>query len=284
MKSTKLLMAVLLLLSPVLLKAEIKNVATENIKISGSCMLCKEGIETAVFQKNISKASWDKDANMALVTYDTKKTSMDAILKKVALAGYDNESYLAPDDAYAKLADCCKYERVVKKDVIEAKKMPEHEHDKMMSADKTSTADSDPLKPVLDAYYSVKDALVSSDGNIASMKATMFIKAIKEVKMNELGSEQHKVWMKIMKQLDLDAVHIAETKDIASQRDHFSALSDNMYKLVKSGKPSETVYYQHCPMAKDGKGANWLSQIPSIKNPYYGAQMLNCGKTTETIK
>ena len=95
MKSIKILMAVFLLLSSVTLQAEIKNVSTENVKISGSCALCKEGIETAAFEKNVSKASWDKDTKMALVTFDSKKTSLGAVLRKVALAGYDNDSYLA---------------------------------------------------------------------------------------------------------------------------------------------------------------------------------------------
>ena len=282
MKSIKILMAAVLLLSPFLSKAEIKNVSTENVKISGSCALCKEGIESAAFEKNLSKASWDKDTKIALVTYDNKKTSIDAVLKKVALAGYDNDHYLAPDDAYAKLADCCKYERAVKKDAVAQKKMPEHQHTNIASTNKNTAAD--PLKPVLDAYYAIKDALVNSDGNAASTNATSLVKAIKAVKMDQLASEQHMVWMKVMKDLDFDADHIAETKDVSHQRDHFSSLSENMYKLIKSAKPSETVYYQHCPMAKEGKGANWLSQIPAIKNPYYGVQMLNCGKTTEIIE
>ncbi|WP_138994275.1 DUF3347 domain-containing protein [Larkinella sp. C7] len=282
MKSIKILIAVVLLLSSFLSPAEIKNTSTENVKISGSCALCKEGIEAAAFQKNISRASWDKDTKMALVTYDNKKTSIDAVLKKVALAGYDNQSYLAPADAYAKLADCCNYERTVKNEVLAEKKMPEHQHGAVASSQKA--ADADPLQPVLEAYYAVKDALVNSDGNAASSNATRLVKAIKAVKMEQLGSQQHLIWMKVMKDLDFDADHISETKDIGHQRDHFSSLSDSMYQLIKSAKPSETVYYQHCPMAKEGKGANWLSQIPAIKNPYFGAQMLTCGKTTETIK
>lgn len=142
----------------------------------------------------------------------------------------------------------------------------------------------DQLKPVLDAYYAVKDALVNSDGNAASASATTLVAAIKAVKMGELEQKQHMAWMKVMKDLDFDAEHIAETKDVGHQRDHFTSLSENMYKVIKAGKPSETVYYQHCPMAKDGKGANWLSQVSAIKNPYFGAKMPNCGKTTETIK
>ncbi|WP_342084882.1 DUF3347 domain-containing protein [Dyadobacter sp. OTU695] len=280
----KIWMAIVLLLCSQLSQAEIKNASTEKVKIPGSCDLCKQGIEAVVFEKNVSKASWDKDTKLATVTYDHKKTSVDAILKRVALAGYDNDRYLAPDDAYAKLADCCRYERAVKKEAVAGEKMPEHEHSTMATAGKTAAVDADPLKPVLDAYYAVKDALVGSDGDAASKNANRLVNAIKAVKMDQLASEQHMVWMKVMKDLDFDAEHIAETKDVSHQRDHFTSLSDNMYKLIKSAKPSEAVYYQHCPMAKDGKGANWLSQIPEIKNPYYGKQMLNCGKTTETIR
>jgi hypothetical protein len=31
------------------------------------------------------------------------------------------------------------------------------------------------------------------------------------------------------------------------------------------------------------KKATWLSETNAIKNPYYGKQMLTCGKTTETL-
>jgi len=62
------------------------------------------------------------------------------------------------------------------------------------------------------------------------------------------------------------------------------SLSKNMYELIKVSKSETPVYYQHCPMANDGKGANWLSKENAIKNPYYGSQMLTCGSIVETIK
>ncbi|WP_106594563.1 DUF3347 domain-containing protein [Dyadobacter jiangsuensis] len=284
MKSIKILMAMVLLLSAVLSQAAIKNAVTENVKVSGSCALCETRIESAAFEKNVSEASWNKETNVASVTYDSKKTSLDAILKKIALAGFDNQSYLAPDKAYAELEACCRYERTGKSEPAEAKPAAHAHHASTTGDAAPKPAEADPLKSVLDAYYGIKDALVASDGNTASSKAATLVKAIKEVKMNELGQEQHNVWMKVMKDLDFDADHISETKDVGHQRDHFSSLSENMYKVIKAAKPSQPVYYQHCPMAKEGKGANWLSQIPAIKNPYYGAQMLNCGKTTETLK
>jgi hypothetical protein len=90
--------------------------------------------------------------------------------------------------------------------------------------------------------------------------------------------------MKVEKALKSDAQHINENKVTEHQREHFISLSKNMYELIKAAKPAETIYYQFCPMANDGKGANWLSKESIIKNPYYGAQMLSCGKVVETIK
>ena len=66
----------------------------------------------------ISKAVWDKDNKTAVLTFDSTKTNEDAILKSIALAGYDNEKFIAPDNAYNKLDMCCQYERTGKKTAI----------------------------------------------------------------------------------------------------------------------------------------------------------------------
>ena len=44
------------------------------------------------------------------------------------------------------------------------------------------------------------------------------------------------------------------------------------------------VYVQFCPMANGGEGANWVSKEKAVKNPFYGSQMLTCGKVVETIQ
>lgn len=53
---------------------------------------------------------------------------------------------------------------------------------------------------------------------------------------------------------------------------------------MKVAKTETPTYYQFCPMANGGKGANWLSKENEVKNPYYGSEMLTCGKVVETIK
>ncbi|CAH0173391.1 MULTISPECIES: DUF3347 domain-containing protein [unclassified Pedobacter] len=126
----------------------------------------------------------------------------------------------------------------------------------------------------LQAYYEVKDALISSNASVAGTKATVLINAIKA---NEKTNTSKVLRDKIL----FDAEHIAESKDIEHQRDHFTSLSTDFYALVKAVKLSDKpVYYAYCPMKK----SYWLSESEAIKNPYYGSKMLTCGKVAEVLK
>ena len=140
------------------------------------------------------------------------------------------------------------------------------------------------IKKVLDAYIQLKDALVKSDGASSSSASKTLLTAIQEVNMSELNTETHTQWMKVLNDLKEDAEHISETKEITHQRDHFMSLSKNLYAVIKVSKSETPIYYQFCPMANKGKGANWLSLENKVKNPYYGNQMLTCGKVVETIQ
>jgi Cu(I)/Ag(I) efflux system membrane fusion protein len=58
-----------------------------------------------------------------------------------------------------------------------------------------------------------------------------------------------------------------------------------LFKKVKAfGLDGKTVYYQFCPMANNDQGAYWLSTEESIRNPYYGDMMLECGEVREVIE
>jgi copper chaperone CopZ len=263
--------------------AQIKNSKTETLKVYGNCEMCKEKIEKAGAQKNVSKVLWSEETSMATITYDSKKTNADAILKKIALVGYDSDNFLAPDAVYKKLPGCCKYERV-KKPI--AKTTPA-----VVKEDIIPTGDNThPIQVVnesqiiFDNYFSLKDALVKTDAGIATTKAATLLASLNAINMGKMKMDEHMAFMKVEKALKADAASISKTKDVAIQRTAFSNLSNNMITLIKVAKASDTVYLQHCPMANDGKGADWLSKENAVKNPYYGNMMLTCGKTVETIK
>lgn len=273
-------MAIVVLLSIAVSNAQIKNVITDTVKIFGNCGMCETAIEKAGSIDKIAKVDWNKDTSMATLTYDAKQTNQDEILKRIALAGYDSEKFLAPDKAYLKLPSCCHYEREAK---VTAK-LEDHKMENSNTIIATKTQVTNQLQPVFDSYFEIKDALVKGDGNSASVKAKALLTAINNMEMDKLEDNTHVVWMKVLNELKEHSEHIADTKDIVQQRDHFMDLSKEIYELIKVSIPETPTYYQFCPMANDGKGANWLSKENAIKNPYYGAQMLTCGKTVETIK
>lgn len=280
MKSLSKIMAVIaMVFTFTACEAQIKNEKKETVKIYGNCNMCKSTIEKAGNVSKTAKVEWNKDTKMASIAYDQKTTNLDDILKRIALAGYDSEAFRAPDDAYAKLPECCQYDRPIK---TIAKAETAHAGHAMPAP--TATQEKGQLKSVFDSYFDVKDALVKTDGKMASEKAKSLVKAIGSVKMNELKADEHTVWMKVLNDLKEDAEHISETADAKHQRDHFITLSKSIYELLKVSKYEVPVYYQFCPMANDNKGANWLSKENAVKNPYYGSQMLTCGKTVETIK
>lgn len=288
MKSiSKILVAITFLLSFTACNAQIKNTKTESVKIYGNCGMCETTIEKAGNKKKISKVDWNKDTKMATITYDATKTNQDEILKRIALSGYDSEKFLAPNDVYAKLPSCCQYERKVQ--TVAKVETPKTETKEDHSSHKHNTVSENKqeinqLTTVFDNYFAVKDALVQTNGAVASEKSKLLLTALNAIKMDKLSTNEHTIWMKVQKDLVMDAEHIGDTKDASHQRDHFMSLSKNMYSLLKVSNYEQPIYYQFCPMANDGKGANWLSKENAVKNPYYGSQMLTCGKVVETIK
>ncbi|MBZ4036774.1 DUF3347 domain-containing protein [Flavobacterium sp. 17A] len=144
----------------------------------------------------------------------------------------------------------------------------------------TEIVDASQLQSVYDAYFNVKDALIKSDSKLTSAKAATLLTAISAVKMDKLKSNEHTVWMKVVKKLTADAKSISSTTDLKKQRETFKSLSKSTYDLIKVSSPDQPIYKQYCPMAD----ADWLSKEKAVKNPYYGSSMLTCGNVVETIK
>ena len=72
-------MAICVLLSTTS-NAQIKNAKTESVKIYGNCGMCETKIEKAGNIKKIANVDWNKDTQMATLTYDAKKTNQEKIV------------------------------------------------------------------------------------------------------------------------------------------------------------------------------------------------------------
>jgi Protein of unknown function (DUF3347) len=143
-----------------------------------------------------------------------------------------------------------------------------------------------PVKEIIAGYLQLKNALAKDNGKDAATAGNAIVATLATVDMKGLSKEQMKSYMDLADDLKEHAEHIgANAGKIEHQREHFVMLSKDVADLIKTfGNGAQTLYKDFCPMANDGKGAIWISELKEIKNPYYGKSMSTCGSVKETMK
>ena len=143
-----------------------------------------------------------------------------------------------------------------------------------------------PAKEIIGGYLQLKNALAKDDSKAAATAATTLGSVLTSTTSAGLAADKQKAFNDLQDDMKEHAEHIGTNPGkIAHQREHFIMLSTDMVDFVKSfGNGGQVLYKDHCPMANDGKGANWISEIKEIHNPYLGAKMPDCGTVKETIK
>src|SRR6056297_36861 len=138
----------------------------------------------------------------------------------------------------------------------------------------------DTFSDLLEIYLNLKDALVASDEEQTQMlaqKGAEVASKISDLPMGDMGKSH-------MSRLEGQLANIASKNNLKNQRDDFVQLSQNIIQIAQQMNMLETkLYVQHCPMANNDNGANWLSLEEEIRNPYYGDAMLTCGSVVGTI-
>ncbi len=140
------------------------------------------------------------------------------------------------------------------------------------------------LSSLAKSYLKLKDALVKTDSADAVSVAEAFVRQLEKVDMNLLKGDAHVYWMKQFDALRTHSGQIASRLNMEKKREQFMFLSVSLIQTIQAlGIVGDTLYIQHCPMALDWEGADWLSDREVIRNPYFGDQMLNCGSVTGKI-
>ncbi len=129
------------------------------------------------------------------------------------------------------------------------------------------------LEKVLADYIVVKNNLVAGNAENAAASAQVLVSSLEQLK---LKSDQPAVIDEIIS----SANAIAKTENIEKQRTALSTLSASLWKLAEFYEATERQYfYSYCPMKK----MHWISETKEVRNPFYGKQMLSCGKVEETL-
>ena len=138
---------------------------------------------------------------------------------------------------------------------------------------------------ILTVYFSIQEALSQDKPENVMNQGIKLKEALKQVNMGQLSGEAHMAWMKELEGLNKQTKVLESNHDIKRQREAFHLLSESLITAVKrfgTGGDHFVVQF-HCPMAFDGKGADWLQDQEDIQNPYFGAKMLKCGEQTAIL-
>ena len=164
----------------------------------------------------------------------------------------------------------------------EDEKKTKPEASKYLSIDKQA---KEALQPLYVAYLNWKDALTNDDFAEAQKSATNMKSVLDKINMSLFKGDAHNAWMDYQNSLSKSLEHVQHFSDIDQLRKAFQPVSATLIEMTNTFTPlGETIYVQHCPMADNNKGADWLSTFKEIKNPYFGSSMLTCGEVTKEIK
>ena len=129
----------------------------------------------------------------------------------------------------------------------------------LLSAESKHSESNQPL----DDLVAIQTALAGDTMAHVSHHAAAISKAASEHKLHGLSAD-----------VASQAAKVAESKNLKAARHWFKPLSKSFVDYL-SAHPDKSGKYNvaYCPMAK----ASWIQKGATIRNPYFGKSMLNCG-------
>lgn len=157
-----------------------------------------------------------------------------------------------------------------------------------LSLNKNSGAFNQSFQQLMTAYYNLKDALVATDSLKANASSKELVVSADSLKINEIMGDStgmiKETAKTFMGTISGSARALVREKNMEAKRKEFEMISDALWSLTRTVKyDGEKIYYQYCPMAFSNKGAYWLSNQSAIRNPYFGDEMLECGKVEDSL-
>ncbi|MFK8009340.1 MAG: efflux RND transporter periplasmic adaptor subunit [Saprospiraceae bacterium] len=139
------------------------------------------------------------------------------------------------------------------------------------------------LSSLSDQYLLLKNTLVETNASAAKEAATNFLKELENVDMTLIKGDAHKYWMQQLSAFQSHGKKITTLEEVETQRQQFEFLSDAMINSITAFGTKNKLFVQFCPMAFENKGADWISDIQEVRNPYFGDKMMKCGLVTDTL-
>lgn len=135
-------------------------------------------------------------------------------------------------------------------------------------------------------YLQIESALAQDDfPGAKSAFETMHV-ALHTLPKDGLDSLARIQWDSLDGRMMMVLHPMAASKDIGAMRNNLGDFTPLMLDAIeKFGVAgSDPVFLFHCPMAKNGQGADWLQKDNSVRNPFYGKAMPQCGSLKKEVR
>lgn len=137
---------------------------------------------------------------------------------------------------------------------------------------------------IITNYLALKNALTKDDSKAAAKAGKALYATFNNVNTKSIDAKLKKDYLDIAESAKENAEHIGDNAGkLDHQREHFVLLSKDINDLIKMFGSTQKLYQDFCPMADEGKGAIWISEVKDIKNPYLGSKMFTCGSVKKTL-
>jgi len=148
-----------------------------------------------------------------------------------------------------------------------------------MAGEPMAPADDAPLRPVLDAYLAVHDALAAD--RLAPEAAAALAETVTAWTATAPPDDPH-LWHReanAVTTVRRSVAALAEAADLGAARAAFGALSVPLAALVEAngGPGGYGLDRFTCGMADAPHGGVWLQPAGDAQNPYFGTSMAMCG-------
>ncbi|WP_442506372.1 efflux RND transporter periplasmic adaptor subunit [Novipirellula sp. SH528] len=142
------------------------------------------------------------------------------------------------------------------------------------------------LDRLLSPYLAIGEGLASDDLDAATTGVGQLNQVLNSIDSGGLDAGVSKRWQAEQKGLSAIAGRLVKADDLESMRSAFVLLSDELMSIQRTFgfKKANQMYELHCPMAFDGRGATWIQNNESVRNPYYGESMLKCADRVEKLE
>ncbi len=139
---------------------------------------------------------------------------------------------------------------------------------------------ADPMQQIMQSYFATGELLAKDSFKGIDEEMEKIVASTEEIFKTEANnSGEKKDYL-----ASVQAIHTSARdfnfEDLKSARESYKSLSQTVTDYIKVYGYKNSAYSFYCPMADQ----TWLQSSDKIANPFYGSEMLKCGKMTGMVK